>query len=239
LLFEKEAHSVGLFYQLRDVALEVKSRARKLLSFEEEDDMNVSAWSFAVSQMKMLPCAADFELFMTDPDLIEEEEELFRQSSLGETEDKQNDAILHELKMGLKRGDKEMESLNEKMDAIQNHEEEMDAMQNHELEMMKEMKGLLTDAIGYKHDDEKIQIMLDEVQIIKKRENEEMDAMQNHELERMKEMKGLLADAIGYKHDDEKMQIMLEEVQTLRIQLTVVTLICVAVSVAAFLKLKQ
>merc|ERR1712127_513130 len=184
---EEEAHSVGLFYQLRDTALEIEAGTRKL-SFEGEHHVNASsAWSFAVSQMEFLPCASDLEALKTDPDLVEEEEELLHLASLGETRnDKHNDMILREVRIGLKHEREKMESL---MAAEREYEEKKrEADRKHGDEMMNAMM---------KHEDAK------------------MDAMMKHE------------------------DIMLEEMQTLRIQLTVVTVVCVVVSVAAFLKLKQ
>merc|ERR1712127_531453 len=199
---EEEAHSVGLFYQLRDTVLEIEAGTRKL-SFEGEHHVNASsAWSFAVSQMEILPCASDLEALKTDPDLVEEEQELLHLASLGETRnDKHNDMILREVRIGLKHEREKMESL---MAAEREHEDaKMDVMM--------------------KHEDAKMNAMM-------KHEDEKREADRKHGDEMMNAM---------LKHEDVKMQIMLEEMQTLRIQLTVVTVVCVVVSVAAFLKLKQ
>jgi len=166
-LEEEEAHSVGLFYQLRDAALEVEAGKRRLSS--EAGYMDAPAWSFAVSRMKILPIAYDMEMLKTDSNLIEEEENLLHLgASLGDKGDKQNDVILQELRMGLKHED-------EKMEEIQTREEEkMEAM------VAAIQKQNVDDkATMQKREDEKMEAM--------------MAAMQKHNAEEMHSLQSQLA----------------------------------------------
>ena len=212
---EEVDHSVGLFYKLRDAALEVEAGTRRLSS--EGGDMDAPTWSFAVSRMKILPSASDIETLKTDSNLIEEEENLLHLASLGDTGEKHNDVILQELRMGLKHED-------EKMDAIQKHgDEKMEVMQKDLVETIQ------------KSEDEKMEAMMAEMQkheadekaTMQKREDEKMEAIMKREDEKMEAIMAAMQS-----HDA-------EEMHSLQTQLTIVTLTCVIVSVVAFLKLKN
>ena len=75
-----KSHSIGLFQQLRDQAdVEYMSGGRKLGNVKNRIINN--SCSYTVGNLKILPSTVDQRVLVTDPDLLDEEEELYRLAS--------------------------------------------------------------------------------------------------------------------------------------------------------------
>ena len=219
-------HSVGLFKKLQQIVVEGNEEKTRLLSTIDTDTSGkISTAVVSVSDLKILPSESDVKnLLTTDPDMVEEEQELYRYASMRSDHLGTSQAVLSKVER--------QAMINEIKKEEKNMVGEMkEESKSREEAMMKEIekeRNLVYEIIEESKSREEASAAHDEASAARE------EAMMN-KIERMSNTEDALFRELK-EIRDEKSQ---SNIKAMHFQLASLTLVCFGISIGAFFALRR
>jgi len=259
-LFENAPdHSVGLFKKLQQSIVKGNEEKARLLSAIDTDTSGkISTVVIDVSDLKILPSESDVRnLLTTDPELIEEEEELYRYGSMRIDHGGASQAVLSKVErqamvneINKKSKSREQAMMNEMKEESKSREEASTAREKAMMnEIEKKEKNMVGEIEARSKSREEASIarekaMMDKIEKKEKNLVGEIEAKSKSREEASTAREEAMVKEIKNMSDlfrkmEENKERSQSELKVLRLELGTVTFACLSISFLAFLSLRR